>query len=572
MRDWSSQGSGREEAVRSGVRVLALLVAVALGVFELTASDGSIAPRAAAAIPVGPPAGLLANSTQAVCALTGTHGTYTELPPDYTANVYGINSGDAGSSFEFGGQVWWLFGNSGAATSAPWTQTNARSRWSTNSTNPALLGSDAIATSPITTAPTPVAPYSDTEVPPNQQCPVLTFAPKSGSKAYANPSVFSDPLFPGQSLGVSLRIGELPETGVGEGNNIYVVFGTDNPANCAALIPAPPHGPAPALAPGPCPQPAPHHKAAKICGIAKVKGSRTRSLMAVRTGTGVTFKGLYDLSPAPPIPPAAPYPRYEPRCPTLLPSDDPARFVNVQMANGTDGYVYIWGTEGGANDNVSPVYLARMLAANIATGKGIAYWDGHRFSPGPQSAAAPLFTDVPNACASQLGIQDNPYLHEWIMLYRCNEDPAPPGHPNGIYMRTAPLPSGPWSAPTTIFNPAPDPRTQSGFCYFIYSTNKCKATASNKGLLGSQAASLSLLAANLGISIHLVSKHPGSYYGPYFVADWTTGTYANYPTRARTTIYYTLDTFDPYGQLILRSTILGPPVTPSCTGAGTPCG
>jgi hypothetical protein len=27
--------------------------------------------------------------------------------------------------------------------------------------------------------------------------------------------------------------------------------------------------------------------------------------------------------------------------------------------------------------------------------------------------------------------------------------------------------------------------------------------------------------------------------------------------RASTTIYYTLDTFDPYGQLILRSTILG---------------
>src|SRR5476651_917816 len=78
--------------------------------------------------------------------------------------------------------------------------------------------------------------------------------------------------------------------------------------------------------------------------------------------------------------------------------------------------------------------------------------------------------------------------------------------------------------------------------------NSGRPTASNKGLLGSQSAFLSLLAANLGISIHLVSKHPGSYYGPYFVADWTTGTYANYPTRARTTIYYTLDTFDPYGQ------------------------
>jgi hypothetical protein len=218
------------------------------------------------------------------------------------------------------------------------------------------------------------------------------------------------------------------------------------------------------------------------------------------------------------------------------------------MANGTDGYVYIWGTEGGANDSRSPVYLARILASNIATGQGIAYWDDGSWVA-TQPDATRLFTDSPDPCVSQLGIQHNPYLDEWIMLYRCNESHPSAGHPNGIYMRTAPNPWGRWSAPTTIFNPAPDQATRSGYCYFIYSklskahpdgSPKCADPAFDSTLADPQ-------------------RQLGSYYGPYFVADWTTGTSATASTRAMTTIYYTLDTFDPYGQLIMRSTILGPP-------------
>ena len=549
-------GSGRARC--GGVRVVIASI-VAAGLFALAVSALAPAPRAAAAIPVVAPAGFLANSTQAVCALTGSHGVYTELPVHYTADDYGINSGDSGSSFEFDGKIWWLFGNSGPTTTGRWGPENATSRWSPTSTDPALLGSDAIATSPITTAPTPVAPYDDTTVPPNQHCPALTFLTETGpvAGAYANPSVFPDPAFATKQF-VSLRIGELPESGIGEGNNMYVVFGTDNPANCASLT----------VASGPCAQPAPHHAAATICG--GVKGSRTRSLVAVRTGAGVGFTGLYDLS--------APTRRYRPLCPK---SADAAKFVNVQIVDGGDGFIYIWGTEGGAKNDSSPVYLARMQAADIAKGDGIEYWNGGGWtstsSPADfvtaQRHAVPLFTDSPAPCASQLGVERNAYLDEWIMLYHCKEAVPPPGHPNGIYMRTAADAWGPWSAPTTIFNPAPDPKTQSGFCYFIYSDGhpKCPGSSSNGGLLASQAGSLSLLAANLGISINLVSKHPGSYYGPYFAAGWTTGTYASYPTRASTTIYYTLDTFDPYGQLILRSTILGPPVTPSCNGKGSSC-
>jgi uncharacterized cupredoxin-like copper-binding protein len=148
---------------------------------------------------------------------------------------------------------------------------------------------------------------------------------------------------------------------------------------------------------------------------------------------------------------------------------------------------------------------------------------------------------------SQIGVQYNRYLREWIMLYRCKEASAPVAHPSGIVMRTAKDPWGPWSGPTTVFDPAPDARTRSGYCYFIYSTQtggapRCPPGSPNHTLSSAK------------------KPHVGSYYGPYIVPNWTTGQRATVSRQASTTIYYTLDTFDPYGQLILRSTILGAPV------------
>jgi Domain of unknown function (DUF4185) len=525
------------------VRVALTAVAVTAAVLAATVVTGAL-PSQAAPKPTTAqlPAGFEQNSTQAVCALTGSHGAYTELPPAYTTTKYGLVSGDSGSSFEYDGRVWWLFGNSGATTHAPWGSQNASTRWpavTTPLSDPAALGSDAIATSSESTRPPrPVAPYNDTEMPPNQHCPVLHFltetAPVAG--AYANPSVAPDPLF-NQPYPVSLRRGELPEAGISEGHpaRMYVVFGTDNPANCATLV----------NVSGPCPEPA-NGRPAAVCGGSQ-KGSRTRSVMAVYDGSAAQFRGLYDLS--------APTTRYGPTC-TTSPAADSARFVNVQLQNGDDGYVYIWGTEGGANNGRSPVYLARMPTANIATGQGLQYWDSHRAHPafvaGSQELATPLFTDHPDACVAQLGVQYNRFLREWILLYRCGEAPAPASHPDGIYMRTAKHPWGPWSAATTVFNPKPDPRTRSGYCYFIYSTQtgsypKCPPGSPNRTLTSAK------------------KPHVGSYYGPYFVPNWTTGQRATASRRASTTIYYTLDTFDPYGQLILRSTVLGAAVAARVT-------
>ena len=331
--------------MRAGAVSVSLLMAgLSLTAFGSAHRTGDVAARAQSP---QAPAGFEVDSTQAVCALTGAHGAYVEKPTNYTEKKYGLISGDAGSSFVYDKQVWWLFGNTGASANQPYGASNQTSRWPDVGgplTTAAALGSDSIATSSESTQPpAPKAPYDNTETPPDQRCPTLHFVTQDGSATgpYVNPSVYPDPLFTKAKSFVSLRYGELPEAGIAEGTSMYVVFGTDNPANCSQVYMT--------ESTGPCTSP-PGRALSATCGDS-LPGSRTRSVMTVYEGDG-EFKGLYDLS--------APTDRYGPMCQTKTPEEDDARFVNVQMQNGGNGFVYIWGTEGGANNNDSPVYLARI--------------------------------------------------------------------------------------------------------------------------------------------------------------------------------------------------------------------
>jgi hypothetical protein len=138
-----------------------------------------------------------------------------------------------------------------------------------------------------------------------------------------------------------------------------------------------------------------------------------------------------------------------------------------------------------------------------------------------QSVAAPLFNDNPN-CMGELGVERNPYLGAWMMLYNClNNSPA---NPRGIWMRTAPEPWWPWSPPQTVFRASTD-----GYCVIM---DKPTCPPPYDG-------------------------NPGGEYGPYFISGWTTGAPAGSGVGATTTIYYTVDTFVPYGQVIEQSTIDG---------------
>lgn len=300
---------------------------------------------------------------------------------------------------------------------------------------------------------------------------------------------------------------------------MYVTFKTNNPDS----VPK-------------CPTPIP----------AGCLGSRYSSVMGVLddpgpSPTNLQFTGLYTLSG--PAPSTLSGPSSAPPTPKAVSValHSPGLFVNNSIATGTDGYIYIWGSAGGLQDKTnpakpsceygleqcsrhSPVYLARIPVGMIARASGdgrpadIQYFDKTSFAPvgSLESVATPLFTDSP-PCVGELGVEYDPYVGSWVMLYNCADNT--PEHPPGIWMRTAPQPWGPWSAPQTI-------------------------------------------------------DHGGGPYAPYFIAGWTTGTSATAAAAATSTFYYTVSSFKPYGVVIMKTTVkwgyplpLPPkPAPPSCKG------
>ncbi len=84
-----------------------------------------------------------------------------------------------------------------------------------------------------------------------------------------------------------------------------------------------------------------------------------------------------------------------------------------------------------------------------------------------EAGAVQLFQDVdgtapaPKNCTGEGG-DYNTFLQRRVMLYNCLDKTT--ANPNGVHMRVAPQPWGPWGAPQTIFNPQRD----RGTCFFIH--------------------------------------------------------------------------------------------------------
>jgi uncharacterized protein (TIGR03437 family) len=249
----------------------------------------------------------------------------------------------------------------------------------------------------------------------------------------------------------------------------------------------------------------------------------TRSVMAVSDDDGVTYHYLYDFS--------------TPSCTRC----DGAKFVNVAIVGGTDGYIYFWGSAGGTGYRNSPVYLARKLATTLATTGSIQYFTGlakDKVTPNwsaSESDAVQLFQDVdgtppaPKNCTGELGVDYNTFLQRWVMLYNCGDRTQT--NPGGVYMRFAPQPWGPWGDPQTIFNGDRD----RGHCFFIH-----------RGVTASSPACDQV--GNPGRE-----DTQGGAYGPYFLSNFTTGDTAS----GASTFYYMLSTWNPYIEVVMKSTIQG---------------
>ena len=318
-----------------------------------------------------------------------------------------------------------------------------------------------------------IAFTTDTSIDP---CLKLNFITDSIG-AYKNPVVLNAQ---GQPA-ITLRAFEVPIAGISDGGKMYVIFSTDH--------------------------------------LATPSSFSTRTVVGESDDDANTFHYLYDFSKGP-----------------------DAKFINVAIAPGNDGYLYFWGTQGGTLYRKSPPFLARKPVGSMNNLNGIEYLqavkpDGTPVFMSGESDATPLFHDMtPDAagkqqtadCMGELGVNWNPFIKRWIMLYNCLDNT--PANPRGVYMRVAEQPWGPWSAAQTIFNPV----TDGGNCHFMHrAVNAQNPTACD----------------NLSDTGRLDVS--GGEYAPYFISRFTTGDAAN----STSTFYYTLSTWNPYTEVIMKTTI-----------------
>ncbi len=307
--------------------------------------------------------------------------------------------------------------------------------------------------------------------------------------AYKNPVVLSAQGKPA----IKLRTNESPISGISDGGRMFVIFGTDNPIDTVS-------------------PPAP-------------LGYPARTVMTVSDDDAVTFHFLYNFSKEP-----------------------GARFINTAIAKGEDGYMYFWGTQGDSLYRRSAPFLARKPVGSMADSTGFQYLhtfnqDGTPVWLAGESNATPLFHDsLPGPGGKmqvadgmgELGVQWNPFVHRWVMLYNCLNNTA--ANPRGIYMRFAQQPWGPWSAPQTIFSPTRD----HGYCYFMHRAVDSLSPTPCDNLSGPDRIT-----------------EAGGDYGPYFISRFTTGD----SVKGTTTFYFTLDTWNPYTQVIMKAALQSVPAT-----------
>jgi hypothetical protein len=257
-------------------------------------------------------------------------------------------------------------------------------------------------------------------------------------------------------------------------------------------------------------------------------GQSTRAVVGVSDDDANTWHYLYDLSD--PSKPGA--------------SD--AKFVNNAFAQGQDGYLYIWGTYGGTQYRHSPVFLARKPVGSMSTLNPIQYLqsvnnDGTPVFASSETDATPLFHDSPTDCAGEVGVEWNQFVDSWVMLYECpNNTPA---NPHGIWMRVADQPWGPWSPPQTIFN------KDDGLCKFIHRAVNSKNPTPCDNL------------STPGPNGEDRSDQEGATYAPYPIPRFNTGD----ASKGASTFYWNMATFNPYTQVIMKTTIQRLPVTTTGT-------
>lgn len=180
----------------------------------------------------------------------------------------------------------------------------------------------------------------------------------------------------------------------------------------------------------------------------------------------------------------------------------------------------LWGT---GKYRQSDIYLAFMPLDEIEDQSSIRYYAGFNKDSGrpiwqsDEPSAIPLFSA---SCIGELSIRWNYYLDKWILLYNCDLC-----NTNGIVVRLADDPWGPWHATKIVFDPA------DGYRRFVHQPGQDSLVDEERDDKTNP--------FDLGYG-----------YGPYQMAPYATGVKGRY-----TKIYFTLSTWNPY-QVIQMSAII----------------
>jgi hypothetical protein len=181
----------------------------------------------------------------------------------------------------------------------------------------------------------------------------------------------------------------------------------------------------------------------------------------------------------------------------------------------------LWGT---GKYRQSDIYLACIPLDEVSNRSSISFFTGFEsYSNRPlwqsdESLAKPLFSA---RCIGELSIRWNYYLEKWVMLYNCDLC-----NTNGIIIRLADLPWGPWSSPKIIFDPV------DGHRRFIHIQGEDNLVDDDRDDKSNP--------YDLG--------YP---YGPYQMTPYTTGVKGRYAK-----IYFTLSVWNPYQVLQMSAIIL----------------
>ena len=128
-------------------------------------------------------------------------------------------------------------------------------------------------------------------------------------------------------------------------------------------------------------------------------------------------------------------------------------------------------------------------------------------------------------CLGYFSVRYVQRVEKWVMLYTCGERLH---SQRGVYMRSAIMPWGPWSAPKRIFDHS------EGYCRFMHLPQGCTS-----GVNPFEEEKRS------------PNREPGGEYAPFLLPSQ----YAKPAPNGQTSIYYLMSTWNPYQVVLMRSDV-----------------